>query len=1054
MVALCTVYKSASMNAKRYRLVAAALIGVSATVFADSVRVASESLLISRTAAGSSFAPQLSADGRYVVFTSFAKNLTTNHFSGLALNIFRRDLIAGETVLVSVDATRSTDGNDNSAFYSISRDGRFVAFASRASNLVENDTNSAADIFLWDDLSRTNQLLTTNSAIYDVFGGPYGSATPPDFAPSSPTPLSSNPQISADGHWVVFESRSSNLVSLADGANTTDVFARDTLFNETFLVSVTVEGTAATEVNTSSHSPRLTPDGRFVLFLSSVSNLIAGGTPAGKSNLFLRDLQSSSIKWVTKDLEVALGWNSNAYHIIEHTISENGQAVAFKVDPLWFFSPEIWLFRYGVETESLTLLTTDSNLSSTPQLSRDGRFLAYESGTNVLIWDDVFHTNLVINVDSSNSRPAAGISHTPVLAADGRSIAFLSNAGDLVPGVPGGRFQVFWRDLIGRFTFLVSANTNDGAANANHQLITPVISGDGLTIAFESWANDLIADDLNHGSDVFAFDFVSEPQLVCASITEPIKPSFTGPGEISISRNCASADGHVIAFFGYDSSLSGDDTNLVTDIFVHDLFANTNYTISNGTNSLFDAEISVDGRFVTYTRRIQRNSFNFYDDIFRYDLLTGDNRLVRAGSIDQMPGYEGVHSMSSDGRYVAFSSNATDLDPRDRDVDTDVYLRDFVLDTIQLMSVNVPGDTTSSRFAPDGQHVFFLSQTQLFMAMVGQTNAALLVSHDPQSPTTPLSSVKSFAISGNSQRVIFDTSDLTGRYMYRNDFASNTVSVVCSNCQNGALNGDGRWVVYEFRNPMTTLRSVYLQNIDNGTNQVVSTAEWLNLPSDTSLDSFSPVISGDGRFVVFLSRVRCSPVALTRLYAFDRSTDQMLLLTPSPDGIGLVSGSGAQLQFARDGRTLVFRSFSDLVEGDYNDKRDVFVLRLGAGDSDGDGLDDDWEMAYFEMLARNGSGDFDGDGQTDLEEFRAGTNPTNQSSIFQALMISRVGGATTIFWHANPGRSYRVEFKASLSDPVWSTVVGDVRLSGSTGYIVDDSHASTSHGFYRVVALP
>ena len=66
---------------------------------------------------------------------------------------------------------------------------------------------------------------------------------------------------------------------------------------------------------------------------------------------------------------------------------------------------------------------------------------------------------------------------------------------------------------------------------------------------------------------------------------------------------------------------------------------------------------------------------------------------------------------------------------------------------------------------------------------------------------------------------------------------------------------------------------------------------------------------------------------------------------------------------------------SDLVDGDYNDAADVFVLHLGGPDTDGDGLEDDWEMAYFNTLTRDGSGDYDGDGLTDKEELVAGTDP-------------------------------------------------------------------------------
>src|SRR5207249_3353675 len=96
----------------------------------------------------------------------------------------------------------------------------------------------------------------------------------------------------------------------------------------------------------------------------------------------------------------------------------------------------------------------------------------------------------------------------------------------------------------------------------------------------------------------------------------------------------------------------------------------------------------------------------------------------------------------------------------------------------------------------------------------------------------------------------------------------------------------------------------------------------------------------------------------------------------------LASGSGNRLSansiLSSDGSAIAFESYaSDLAVGDFNQSKDVFLFRISAADSDGDGLPDDWEMAYFGDLTRDGTGDFDGDGQSDLAEFRAGTNPTD-----------------------------------------------------------------------------
>ena len=149
--------------------------------------------------------------------------------------------------------------------------------------------------------------------------------------------------------------------------------------------------------------------------------------------------------------------------------------------------------------------------------------------------------------------------------------------------------------------------------------------------------------------------------------------------------------------------------------------------------------------------------------------------------------------------------------------------------------------------------------------------------------------------------------------------------------------------------------------------------------------------------------------------------------------------------------------------GDYNDTRDVFVVTLGGPDNDGDGMEDDWEAAYFNTLARDGSGDFDNDGASDLDEFRAGTNPVNDASILRVLRLSTgiaqgsaQARATVILWQAVPGRTYRVETKPDLDLP-WVPAGAEVVATGTTASVTHEQDASGGenqrHGFYRVVLV-
>jgi hypothetical protein len=154
-----------------------------------------------------------------------------------------------------------------------------------------------------------------------------------------------------------------------------------------------------------------------------------------------------------------------------------------------------------------------------------------------------------------------------------------------------------------------------------------------------------------------------------------------------------------------------------------------------------------------------------------------------------------------------------------------------------------------------------------------------------------------------------------------------------------------------------------------------------------------------------------------------------------------------------DGRTVIFQSFAgDLVEGDYNERRDIFLLRLGIGDSDNDGMDDDWEVAYFDNLDRDGAGDLDGDGQTERQEFVSGTDPTNGGSVLRVLTVSPMGGgSTTVMWTAVPNRNYVVQFKDSLAAPNWSNASGVVIASSNSETFVHPS--SAAQRYYRVIAV-
>ncbi|MEK7612516.1 MAG: hypothetical protein AAB407_04195, partial [Patescibacteria group bacterium] len=147
--------------------------------------------------------PSISADGRYVAFWSFSSNLVSNDTNGQA-DIFVNDSQTGMTVRVSI-SSNGTQGNGSSFGHSISADGRYVAFSSNAFNLVPNDTNGASDIFAHD--RQTN--MTSRLSI--------------DSSGNQANNVSGSPSISADGRYVTFHSVASNLVT-NDTNGVSDVF--------------------------------------------------------------------------------------------------------------------------------------------------------------------------------------------------------------------------------------------------------------------------------------------------------------------------------------------------------------------------------------------------------------------------------------------------------------------------------------------------------------------------------------------------------------------------------------------------------------------------------------------------------------------------------------------------------------------------------------------------------------------------------------------------------------------------------------------------------------
>lgn len=234
-----------------------------------------------------------------------------------------------------------------------------------------------------------------------------------------------------------------------------------------------------------------------------------------------------------------------------------------------------------------------------------------------------------------------------------------------------------------------------------------------------------------------------------------------------------------------------------------------------------------------------------------------------------------------------------------------------------------------------------------------------------------------------------------------------------------------------------------------------------NIFTGTALpeSSSSPLVSSAGRYIVFASRATNVVVGdtngATDVFAHDRTLHSTFRLRRNGSGSPR-KGASTRPVLAPDGRTILFTSFADnLSPGDFNNRPDVFAIRLGGPDTDADGIDDEWELAYFGNLDRNGSGDADRDGASDIDEYRAGTSPVDEDSIFRVLSTTfTAGDSVQNVWNSEAGHRYRVQSKSNIDQLFWTDLDAPVTATGLTAFYIDRAVAGSSRRFHRVAYDP
>ena len=655
---------------------------------------------------------QVNADGSRVAYASIATDLVAglvkaNEYTDL----FLYERASGTNTLVSHTLSSAvTTGNGFSASPSLSADGRYVAFMSYASNLAAQSSDYAQVIYLYDQVTNTNTLVSRGAA--SPFGG------------------SSLPRISSDGGWIAFLSEALNLVAgQTDSPFTADVFLWSRASGSLTLVTRSPDSATST-AGSFAKDLRINADGNWIAFSSHCSVLISGiGDHNAAVDVFLYQRATGSNALITSRGGAVSATAGGALAVRGGpSMSNDGRFIAFS--------------------------SAASNLVEVP----DGNMVS-----DVFLHDRVTgESRLVSHTQTIPSKAANMLSLEPVVSSDGSIVVFSSRATNL----PGGpvfppffpRLQVYRYSRDTGVVTIVSGSPSELPGEAGEY----AVSDDGLWIAFVHDGHDLIPGQVDHNGtdDLFLYNTQSPTRLVSHAAHLPAQAGNDRSGTPSIN-----ADGRYIAFRSRASDLVPGRTG----IFLYDRVADTFTHVSPDLEGPF--KISSDGRWVVFTSSATdvipgQVDTNSGPDVFLWDRVSGTTQLVSHSSASPIAAADYLSSLggstlrplvlSGDGRWVVFSSKADDLVTEPTSPEEDVFLFDRISGTVTLVSraADWPAGLANARstepnLSADGRFVVYLSlATNLVSGQVDEqgtfdvflydriAGTASLVSHTPTSEVT------------------------------------------------------------------------------------------------------------------------------------------------------------------------------------------------------------------------------------------------------------------------------------------------------------------------------
>jgi hypothetical protein len=500
---------------------------------------------------GASFAPVMSAaNGSYVAYMSTGTNLVSGQSDGNGgADIFLYERSTGAVTLVSHAAgSATTTGNGVSSLPSISADGAYVAFESTADNLVSGafdpKGSAGSDVFLWNRATNTTSLVSHSTA---------GALT-------AGNDSAHNPSISADGAFVAFDSFATTLVSGTDPVSTNDVFLYSRASGTVSLVSHTAASLTTAAANESSFAS-ISADGNWVVFVSRGTNLVPAQSDSANSYDYFLYSRATGALTLVSHVPASASTTGNGNLRFLSSISADGGSVAFESTATNLVAGQsdangdsdvfVWSRATGAvmlaSRGTAGLATTGNNVSQVPKISADGTWVAFTSRATNLShlqtdvngdWDafryhngEPFTVSVVSYTPGTLGNTGNGPSEAAAISADGGYISVASLATNLVPGQTdtNGAYDAFLYPLAGSTAKLMSHIWFSATTTANAQSLGTSMSANGAVVALSSLASNLALgqSDANGASDVFVYSWTADTRRGPAD--------FDGDGDTDIS---------------------------------------------------------------------------------------------------------------------------------------------------------------------------------------------------------------------------------------------------------------------------------------------------------------------------------------------------------------------------------------------------------------------------------------------------------------------------------------------------------------------------------------